>query len=112
MKEGDYYEPVINLLLYLGVGHFSYKYTMRDLFGKDSDRHPLITEKVQNYSFMTLEADYVNPEDFKTDLRFFFKAMQCRKSKQKLKSFIEEIETQDVPAQTQQMIVLHLGNKK
>lgn len=112
MKEGDGYYPVINMMLYLGIGHFKRQTTMRDLFKLNEPINPFIAEKLQNYSFIIMEADYVNPEEFKTDLKQFFMVMQCRQDVKRLRKLFEREEFQELPTETQQVIAIHLNNKK
>ena len=111
MSGSDSYYPVINLLLYLGKGHFRGKEALRELFAIPKLIKPFIFEKIQNYSYALLEAEYVDPEEFRTDLRFFFRAMQCRNDKAKLAVMLEEKAFEQLDRVTQKAIVVHLNIK-
>lgn len=47
--------------------------------------------------------------DYKTDLRQFFQAMQCRKDKRKLSELFKQEEFQSLGRDVQQMIAVHLN---
>lgn len=112
MKASDRYHPVINLLLYLGQGHFRGHDALRGLFAVPEDIKPFVFEKIQNYSYALLEAEHIDPEEFRTDLKFFFRAMQCRKDKHKLKALMESKPYRYLSTETQRVIALHLNVKE
>ena len=70
------------------------------------------SDKIQNYSFPLVEADYVNPLDYRTELRQFFRAMQSRYDKHKLAELFEEESFQNITTETQKIIALHLDVKE
>ncbi|MBR1852426.1 MAG: hypothetical protein IJ794_04525 [Lachnospiraceae bacterium] len=111
MKPSDSYYPVINLLLYLGKGHFRGSETLRELFAVPQKIKPFVFEKIQNYSYALMEAEYVDPEEFRTDLRYFFRAMQCRNDKAKLKALLADREYEHLGRAVQKVIVIHMGIK-
>lgn len=111
MKAEDYLIPVINMLLYLGTGHWQGHSTMREMMKVPEKYRPMIQDKIINYSFPIMEADYVNPLDFKTDLRQFFQIMQCRESKEKIRKLLEQEEFQNLCTETQRVIAVHLDNQ-
>lgn len=112
ITEKDRYYPVINLVLYLGGGHWPGKRHLRELFQLPEQYKAIIHDKIQNYTFSLLEADYVDPNLFHTDLRMFFTAMQCRLNAEKLTQFFETLEGEDLPYITQKVIAEHLGLKE
>ena len=70
------------------------------------------SDKIQNYSFPLVEADYVNPLDYQTELRQFFRAMQSRYEKHKLAELFEEESFQNISSETQKIIAVHLDVKE
>lgn len=70
------------------------------------------SDKIQNYSFPLVEADYVNPLDYQTELRQFFRAMQSRYDKHKLAELFEEESFQNISSETQKIIAVHLDVKE
>ncbi|MBR1702902.1 MAG: hypothetical protein IJ716_13295, partial [Lachnospiraceae bacterium] len=112
MKQSDSYCPVINLLLYLGKGHFRGKDVLRDLFSIPQRVKPFVFEKIQNYSYALLEAEYVDPDEFHTDLKYFFRAMQCRNDKKKLKGLLAQEEYECLARAAQKAIAVHLNIKE
>lgn len=112
MNKTDSYTPVLNLLLYLGGGHWEGNVTMRDMFHISEDDKKYISDKVLNYSFPILEADYVNPNDFNTDLNQFFRAMQTRNDKDKMYELLTSKEFQNISRELNEVISVHLGEKE
>jgi len=112
MKASDHYHPVINLLLYLGQGHFRGHDALRGMFAVPEDIKPFVFEKIQNYTYALLEAEHIDPEEFRTDLKFFFRAMQCRKDKHKLKALLESKPYRYLATETQRVIAVHLNIKE
>ena len=70
------------------------------------------SDKIQNYSFPLVEADYVNPLYYRMELRQFFRAMQSRYDKHKLAELFEEESFQNITTETQKIIALHLDVKE
>ena len=112
MKKGEGYLPVITLVLYLGQGHFMGNCTLKDCLQIKNKARKYVYDKIQNYSFPIIEADYVNPLDYKTELREFFQAMQCRYDKEKLLKLFEEERFENITANTQRIIAIHLDMDK
>lgn len=109
MTSEEGYCPVITMVLYLGQGHFKGKCTLRECLEIPDKIKPYAYDKIQNYSFPLMEADYVNPMDYRTELRQFFRAMQSRYDKHKLAELFEQEEFQNISTQTQKIIAVHLN---
>lgn len=69
-------------------------------------------DKLQNYSYIVMEADYVNPEDFQTDLKHFFRFMQARNDKSKMQKLLRQVDDMELSVETQQVISIHIGQKE
>lgn len=110
MRRGEMHYGIINCVLYLGQGRYKGSRDVREYLNTN-DMHPLVVEKLQNYSFTVIEADYVNPEDYKTELRQVFESMQARGNKEKLKQLFQEDRFQNLSRETQRIIAVHLDYK-
>ena len=53
----------------------------------------------------------VMAQDFRTDLKLFFRTMQCRRDKRKLQALFKQSEFMNLPPEAQKVIVVHLGDK-
>ncbi|MGN0385008.1 MAG: hypothetical protein ACI4EX_03915 [Lachnospiraceae bacterium] len=106
------YCPVITMVLYLGQGHFKGKSTLKECLKISEKMKNYASDKIQNYSFPLVEADYVNPLDYRTELRQFFRAMQSRYDKHKLAELFEEEAFQNITTETQKIIAVHLDVKE
>lgn len=67
---------------------------------------------MHDYDFLLLEADYVDPEAYKTDLRQFFEAMQSRQDREKLRSLLRSENFMNLCPETEQAIAAHLHVKR
>lgn len=68
--------------------------------------------RLHDYDFLLIEADYVNPEDYSTDLRQFFQAMQSRRDRKRLKGLLESEDFRNLEPAAEQAIAAHLHVKK
>ena len=93
-------------------GHFKGKSTLRECLTIPEKMKNYASDKIQNYSFPLVEADYVNPLDYRTELRQFFRAMQSRYDKHKLAELFEEEAFQNISSETQKIIAVHLDVKE
>lgn len=90
---GEKEYPIVNLVLYLGMGRYKGSRSLRDEFYEmHEDIKPYLHGKVQNYSYSIMEADFVNPKDFTTELRQFFEAMQARNNKDEMLNLLERVD--------------------
>ena len=48
----------------------------------------------QDYGIQVVESDFVNPEAYRTDLKEFFMALQCRNDRKKLRALLQSDEFQ------------------
>lgn len=110
MKAEDEHYAIVNCVLYLGRGRYRGGRDMREYINGER-LHPLIAEKVQNYSFIVIEADYVNPEEYQTELKLVFEALQTRGDKQRMKKLFQEDRFQHMSRETQKIIAVHLNQK-
>ena len=113
MLQEDRNYPVIDIVLYLGMGHYKGCRSLREGFREiPADLLPYVGSRIQDYGFVLLEADSINPELFKSELRQFFEAMQARNDKEKLEALFIREDFQGLSEETQQVITIHLGQKK
>lgn len=75
MKESDIILPTITVVMYLGEGRWEGRLKLSQMFGMSEDTKNLIGARLHDYDFPLIEADYVKPEDYKTDLKEFFQAI-------------------------------------
>ncbi len=81
---------------------------MTQMFRLSARSRKLLEGNLRDYDFPLLEADYMNPEYYRTDLRDFFRAMQCRRDKAKLKELFLTDAFQRLGPETEQVIARHL----
>ncbi len=72
----------------------------------------LLDNRLHNYDFLLVEADFVNPEDYQTDLKHFFRAMQCRQDRKKLRELLKSEGFADLNPEAEQAIAACLNVKK
>lgn len=112
MKEGERTIPIVNIVLFLGTGRYSGCRSMREGFYMLPDEiKPYLQEKLNDYGFVLVEADYIDYEMFHGELRTFFKAMQARRDKQRLLSILKSEEFGNLSESTKQIIAIHLDQK-
>ena len=107
MKMGERFVPVITIVLYLGEGKWDAPQRLTEMME--------ISSEVQKYaeSFIqeVVEADFVNPEDYRTDLKEFFMALQCRNDRKKLRTLLQSDEFQHLEHETEMAIAVNLNFK-
>lgn len=108
MKESDILLPTVTVVLYLGEGHWKGRCRLTQMFQLSAECRKLLGTNLHDYDFPLLEADYVKPEYYSTDLREFFGAMQCRRDKAKLSELFQTDVFQSLPLETEQVIARHL----
>lgn len=108
MKESDYLLPTVTVVLYLKEGHWEGRRKLSQLFRVSGESRKLLGGKLHDYSFPLIEADHVNPEDYSTDLKEFFQAMQCRRDREKLKALFQTEAFQCLSTETAHTIARHL----
>lgn len=104
--------PIINIVLYLGMGRYQGPHELRDCFYEIPKEYaPYLQGKINSYGFVLLEADYIKTELFQSELKQFFEAMQARNDKQRLHELFNREDFQTLSPETQQMITIHIGDK-
>ncbi len=112
MGEGDFLQPVITFVLYLGTGHFEGRKRLLELFDVPVKTAAMLEGKIPDYDFPLLEADYINLDYFRTDLKEFFQAMQCRGNKEKLNALFHSESFLRLKEDAARAIAAHLGWKR
>lgn len=108
MKEGDILLPTVTMVLYLGEGHWEGRRKLTQMFRLSAKCRNLLGANLHDYDFPLLEADFVAPGYYRTDLKEFFQAMQCRKDKVKLRELFGTDAFRHLSPETEQVIVRHL----
>lgn len=108
MKESDILLPTVTVVLYLGEGHWKGRRRLTQMFGLSAKCRNLLGTNLHDYDFPLLEADYMEPEYYRTDLKEFFRAMQCRRDKTKLGQLFHTDVFQSLRPETEQVIARHL----
>lgn len=111
MKEKDFILPVITVVLYLGEGKWQGKSSLRQMFPMVEEGEKLPDGYPSDYTFPLIEADAVNPAKYRTDLKEFFQAMQCRQDKRQLIKLLQSDNFQNLSMETEQIIAVHLNMK-
>ncbi len=108
MKESDILLPTVTVVLYLGEGHWKGGRRLTQMFRLSADCRNLLGTNLHDYDFPLLEADHMQPEYFRTDLREFFQSMQCRRDKARLRELFQTEAFRNLPPETEQVIARHL----
>ena len=72
MKMGERFVPVITIVLYLGEGKWDAPQRLTEMLEISSKVQKYAGRFIQDYGIQVVEADFVNPEDYRTDLKEFF----------------------------------------
>ncbi len=108
MKEGDVLLPTVTMVLYLGEGHWQGRRRLTQMFRLSAKSRNLLGANLHDYDFPLLEADYMDPGYYRTDLKEFFQALQCRRDKAKLRELFLTDDFRYLSPETQQVIARHL----
>ena len=112
MQETENYFGIINLVIYLGAGHYKGRRSLKEcLQSPPQEIKGIILEKVNNYDFSLFEVEKENPGNYTTELRQFIEAMQARYDKKKLYQLLQREDFQNLKSTTQRAIAVHLNNK-
>lgn len=109
MKENERFVPVITIVLYLGEGKWTAPYRLTEMLDFPAEVRKYTKELFQDYRIQVVEADFVNPEDYETDLKEFFMALQCRNDRKKLKLLLQSEEFQHLEHETELAIAVNLN---
>lgn len=112
MKETDFLIPVVTVVLYLGTDHWEGRQKLSELYRIPEELQEFLGQKFPEYGFSMAEADFINPDDFKTDLKEFFQAMQYRNDKKKLRELLNTERFTKLDEETERVIIVHLGWKQ
>lgn len=111
MKKTDRLIPITTLILYLGEGKWKGPRRLSEMIKHADEGNGEVRAWVQDYPILIIEADYVNPEDYTTDLKEFFLALQSRNDKQKLQKLFRTDRFQDLSRETELAIAVNLNLK-
>ncbi len=109
MTQKDFLIPIITSVLYLGTNHWKGRRTLSQMFSNKKQAEQLLGNRYPEYDFPLLEADYQNPEIYRTDLKEFFQAMQCRLDKNRLRALFNTEAFQNLSPDTEWAIAIHLN---
>lgn len=107
MKKEDRLVPISTLVLYLGEGKWKGPKSISEMSQIPPEMR--LEKILQDYHIQVIEADNVNPEDYTTDLKEFFKALQNRNNKEKLKVLFETAEFQSLSRDAELAIAANLN---
>lgn len=79
------------------------------MFLKESQAKQFLNIKFPEYEIQLLEADCEMPESYRTDLKEFFQAMQCRMDKNKLRELFQTEDFQHLAPDTERVIAVHFN---
>lgn len=112
MKRDDYLQPTVTVVLYLGEGHWKGRKKLSDMFQITDRDKKLLGKNLQDYSFPLIEADFINCDSYRTDLKEFFQAMQCRRNREGLKQLFLSENFKELKLETERVIAVHLHVKQ
>lgn len=112
MRRDNKLTPVITVVLYLGEGHFRAPILLKDCMVKAGTKFSNRYRMIQNYSIAVIEAEYVNPTHYQTDLNQLFLAIKYRKDKEKLRHLFLQDSFQTLSPEAQRMITISLNMKE
>lgn len=111
MKESDILLPTITIVLYLGEGHWQGRRRLTQMFHMPMELRKSLGVNLHDYDFPLIEADYVHTEDYRTDLKEFFQAMQCRRDRGKLRALFQTESFHKLSPESERTIARHLRIK-
>ena len=109
--EGDFLLPVVTVVLYLGTGHWKGRQKLSELYNIPKEMQKILGDRLPDYRFTLAEADFLDAGDFKTDLKEFFAALQCRNDKRKLKELITTERFRRMKEDTAWAVAVYLDRK-
>lgn len=112
IEESDRLLPVITVVLYLGTDHWKGKKRLSELFHISKQMKELLGCRIPDYGFQMVEADYVDAAAYRTDLREFFYALQCRKDKKKLNALLRTENFHNLKEETAWVIAAYLDRER
>ncbi len=112
MKETDSLIPTITLVLYVGEGCWCGRMKLQEMFRLSEQVKRQLGKRLLDYDFPLMEADAICAENYHTDLREFFQALQCRGNLAGLEELFQKERFQSLSRETQCVIAAHLGNNR
>ncbi|MBD5524128.1 MAG: hypothetical protein HDR04_06880 [Lachnospiraceae bacterium] len=112
IRESSKLLPVITVVLYLGTDHWQGKKRLSELFHVSERMRELLGGRIPDYSFQIAEADYVDAAAYRTDLREFFHALQCRRDKKNLKTLLQTESFHNLKEETAWVIAAYLDRER
>lgn len=111
ITEKDFLSPVVTVVLYLGEGRWEGRVRLSEMLREAEEVCALPEKRICDYKFGLLEADFLNVESYKTDLKEFFQAMQCRRDRNRLKRLLRSERFQSLKPETELAVAVHLNMK-
>lgn len=112
MKKTDFLLPTVTVVLYMGTDHWEGKQKLLELYCIPEGLQESLGQRLPDYGFLMVEADFINPDTFKTDLKEFFQAMQCRKDKGKFGELLNAEWFLKLNEEAKRAIIVYLGRKQ
>lgn len=112
MSKDDFLLPVITVVMYLGIGGWQGRRKMSELFCVSEDIRSMLNVDLPEYAFPLIEADCVDADSYQTDLREFFKALQCRRDRQRLRELFLTERFRNLKTDTEWVIAAYLDRKR
>lgn len=111
MKEIDRLVPVISIVLYLGEGRWKGPRRLKEMLAVPKELKECSREYLQDYRICVIEADYVDAKAYRTDLKEFFQALQCRNDREKLRELMRSDGFRNMERETEMAIAVNLNLK-
>lgn len=111
MKKSDFLLPVVTVVLYLGEERWEGRCVLSKMFHKTAKTDKLFGAYIREYDFPLIDVHTVRPEDYQTDLREFFRTMQCRQDKQRMMQLFQTERFQNLSSEIEEAIAVHLHMK-
>lgn len=112
IREKDFLLPVVTVVLYLGTDHWQGRRKLSELFCVTEQVKGMLDSKIPDYGFLLAEADYMDADVYRTDLREFFHALQCRKDKRRLAALLQTESFRNLKDETTWVIAAYLDRKR
>lgn len=112
IRQRDFLLPVVTVVLYLGTGHWQGKRRLTELFHIPEEIREMLSPVLPDYGFLLTEADYMDADAYRTDLREFFGALQCRGDKHKMAMLMQKECFRKLREDTAWMIAVYLDKQR
>lgn len=95
--------------MYLGTGKWGGPSKLTQMLAIPTEVVQYSREYLQDYQVCIIEADFVKPELYHTELREFFQALQCRNDRGKLRKLLQSEKFQNISYETEMAIAANLN---